>query len=74
MGIQDIKSNVNAIKNSHLIPFVRKQSLLLTQLQTIDFLFLNTAELVSSKEKQEAKFLANEIQSYLESFSSEIVV
>ena len=67
MGIQDIKSNVKAIQNSRFIPFVRKQTLLLTQLQTIDLLFLEDSELTSQQDRNEAQLLSDEIQSYLTS-------
>ncbi|MDN6626845.1 MAG: hypothetical protein L0K82_06485 [Pisciglobus halotolerans] len=68
MGIQDIKSNVKAIQNSRLIPFARKQTLLLNQLQTIDLLFLENSELNSQQDRDEAQLISDEIQFYLTSF------
>lgn len=74
MGIQEIKSNVKAIQQSRLIPISRKQNLLHIQLQTIQLLFLETNELITSEEKQEAQLLCEDIQLYLNSFFLEAIV
>lgn len=74
MGIQDIKSNVKAIQQSHLIPISRKKNLLHIQLQTIQLLFLETNDMITPEEKQEAQLLCEDIQNYLDSFFLEVTV
>lgn len=66
MSMQDIAWNVKVIQNSRVIPTSRKQNLLLTQLETINVLFLDPSNTISLQERGEAQRLSDEIQFYLE--------
>lgn len=67
MSMQDIARNIKVIQNSRVIPTTRKQNLLLTQLQTINVLFLDHSNTISLQEREEAQRLSDEIQFFLES-------
>lgn len=67
MSMQDIARNVKVIQSSRVIPTSRKQKLLLTQLQTLNVLFLDPSNTISLQERKEAQQLSDEIQFYLDS-------
>lgn len=68
MGITDFESNFKAIKQSLAIDPDRKFKLLTTQLETLSLLYFDESEEVTKHEKNEAKYLYQQIKIYLANF------
>ncbi|GEK91212.1 hypothetical protein [Alkalibacterium kapii] len=65
MGLNDVKSNFQAIKASPVIAFPKKVDLLITQLETLDVLYLSDSADVTKSERHEAQVLYTEIENYI---------
>lgn len=65
MSIQDIKNNVKVIQHSLIIPNIRKHTLLLNQLHTLDVLMSDNSKVMLLEEKKEVYKLVDDVQSYL---------
>lgn len=65
MGLDDVKSNFHAIKSSRVIAFKKKVDLLVTQLKTLDALYLSDTSEVTLEESQKARLLYDQIENYL---------